>query len=296
MNSLRLSSKARIALDSNDRSNKIIMAEKTEKPRPKQTKIMDIAKPGKQVAASATARPVIVTNRPIMHDPMMTGPTPDAPEAKKTVPPSAAKLVIKPLSAEEAEPAETASKQSASSIGAPNLPIDEIGKKKSAASKEDDEPAEPAEPEQPAQADAAADAPGQAAPDTEPADEPEAPADEPETQVETTEVTTIVETEEITVTSSVPDDIGVPASNEASLPAKEAAKLEEDRRRQEEIDKLIEDKTYFLPINAASKRRSRRDTIVGSILAVLLFIALIILLMDVGIIAYPGIEAPTSFF
>ena len=64
----------------------------------KDSKVFDVAKPGK-AAADATSKPIIVTNRPLMADPMVVE---DSAEEKtesepKLTAPSAGKLKIEPL-------------------------------------------------------------------------------------------------------------------------------------------------------------------------------------------------------
>lgn len=250
---------------------------------------MDVSKPGKQTAAMATARPVIVTNRAIMHDPMMTAPASDEQPAAKISVPSASKLVIKPISDDDADTVPVKTESSVTSIGAPNLPIDEIKEEKPVKTEPKAKPE--AAPEEPAKEEPA---PAKPAPEKPaPAEEPAA---EPATAEDTPEDTAEPDLEPVTITSSVPDDVNVPASNESSIPAKEAAKAEAELKQQQEIDKLIADKTYFLPINAVGLRRSRRERVTILVLAVILLAALAVLVLDVGLVTIPGIAAPTNFF
>jgi len=69
--------------------------------------IVDVAKPGK-TAPSVTSKPVLVTNRPILKDPMMVDEEASTDDAAATAPPlpSGAKATIKPLEkSEKTEPA-----------------------------------------------------------------------------------------------------------------------------------------------------------------------------------------------
>lgn len=66
------------------------------------TKVFDVSKPGK-TASQATSRPVIVSNRPIMQDPMVAGQSPKE-EAAATDSPSRVKMVIQPLSEDSTKP------------------------------------------------------------------------------------------------------------------------------------------------------------------------------------------------
>src|SRR4051812_22365228 len=86
------------------------MAEKSAKsPAKNASKVFDVSKPGKQ-AASATSRPVIVTNRPIMQDPMMLSNATMAESADQSSP-TRSKLKIQPLSADEKRTTAASSKK-----------------------------------------------------------------------------------------------------------------------------------------------------------------------------------------
>ncbi len=66
--------------------------------------------------------------------------------------------------------------------------------------------------------------------------------------------------------------------------------------RQANFDKIVNAKTYFLPINQVVRRRSKHVAIAGIVLIVLLGIAWADISLDAGLISIPGIEAPTHFF
>ncbi|MDB5181576.1 MAG: hypothetical protein JWP13_339 [Candidatus Saccharibacteria bacterium] len=68
----------------------------TDAPKPP-SKVFDVSKPGKTMAA-ATGRPVIVSNRPIMQDPMVSA---QVTAESDTSGRGSSKVVIKPLSGEE---------------------------------------------------------------------------------------------------------------------------------------------------------------------------------------------------
>lgn len=63
-----------------------------------------------------------------------------------------------------------------------------------------------------------------------------------------------------------------------------------------ETDALIEQKTYFLPINAALHRRSKRVAGIGTILIVVLLLAWFDIALDAGIIDIPALHPVTHFF
>lgn len=77
---------------------------------------------------------------------------------------------------------------------------------------------------------------------------------------------------------------------------KETAALEADAKAQDELDQLVDEKTYFLPINAAVHRRSRNVFIVGVILIVLLALAWLNIAMDAGFVTIPGVRPVTHLF
>lgn len=76
------------------------MKKKTKKVTPKTTKITDVADPGK-TAPSATSRPIVVTNRPVLtNDPMMVNS--EAPDIIATAAPTIhTSKTLNPVSAEE---------------------------------------------------------------------------------------------------------------------------------------------------------------------------------------------------
>lgn len=90
------------------------------------------------------------------------------------------------------------------------------------------------------------------------------------------------------------NDEGTPADIEAQKKAEEAAKAE--AAKQAQIDKLIANKQYFVPIGEKTrKRRSLKNTLTGIFLILLLGAALAYLMADVGIIK-TKIKLPYHFF
>lgn len=89
--------------------------------KPKDTKVFDVAKPGTS-APSTNSRPVIVTNRPVLKDPMVvteatetseaiTGETPAS--SSSVVAPSMARMKIEPITKEPAKSGDEAPQQAA---------------------------------------------------------------------------------------------------------------------------------------------------------------------------------------
>ena len=70
----------------------------------------------------------------------------------------------------------------------------------------------------------------------------------------------------------------------------------QETKRQAAIDKLTDNKKYYLPINAVEKRRSRRFVILGIILSLLLILAWADIALDSGLIHINGIKPLTHFF
>ena len=167
--------------------------------------------PADKVASATSARPIIVTNRPIMKDPMMV-------DADKKDPDDG--LKAKPLKP----------------VLKPDLPEPE----KTEAETPEPEPKEtPDDPEQPAEG-----------------DKPAKP--------------TPAETEE----------------------ADAAKRAEHDKA----VQKLVDDKQFFLPINAVEKRRSRRFVLLGVLLSLVLAIAWVDVALDAGLIQIGNVKPVTHFF
>lgn len=79
----------------------------------------------------------------------------------------------------------------------------------------------------------------------------------------------------------------------AQLEAAEAAKQAEHVA---EIQKLVDSKKYFLPINAVERRRSKRFIALGVVLSLILALAWLNIALDAGLIEIPGVKPFTHFF
>lgn len=232
--------------------NPIVMTVKKEKPKadsPK--KVFDVAKPGSLPPADATSRPVIVTNRTVMRDPMVVeqAAAPDnaavasAPEVKP-----ASKVVIKPLVEESATAIATTVKEPAPAITDTDA----------------DGVLEPAAPSDDSSQNST----------TEQADAEPKPAEE--------------------AAAVEPDDGEMSGELKSKSPVD--AELAAAAKAQDEIDTLVENKTYFLPINAAERRRSRNVFVFGLLFIVLLAAAWADIAMDAGFITIPHLQPLTHFF
>lgn len=316
------------------------MVKKTEKPakttkpakpaKPaakKSTKVFDVSKPGKGSAPSATARPVIVTHRPIMQDPMVSSADASAPAdgaqepALSSLPnPSATKIVIQPLS--ETDKAETP-KTDTIDLKIPDFGLRDSPKQhvdtdadgtidvtvaktapdvpdKAADKTADDKKDKPADKTEGPSAEPAE--PATAGTETAATDQPDTPAEEPSEPAVSKIVDTAPESSEPAPAepASLSPDADTPVDESAVVDKtkeeKETAALEAEIKRQEELDKIVESKEYFLPITTAEHRRSKLVTIFGIILIILLGLLLVNMLLDVGTIRIKGVEPLTHFF
>lgn len=111
-------------------------------------------------------------------------------------------------------------------------------------------------------------------PDSEPDSEPEKEP-EPETPVE-----------------DKTDDQDKKKSAKSDPDAEKAEHVAQDAK----IQKLVENKKYFLPINAVEHRKSRRFVALGVVLALVLALAWVDIALDAGLIDLGGIKPVTRFF
>jgi len=166
--------------------------------------------------------------------------------------------------------------------------------------KSDDKPAEPVtrtaktiKPLEPSDAsrtlvaeDKAASAPSLPPKDAaEPADEPVAAPDPAVSPVPVEASETADKADEI-----LPRDAA--AESKAAASKAEAAQL----AREQELEELIASGKYQVPINAAARRRSRTNTLLLSVCALLLALALLDVVLDMGLIKLPVSLPHTSFF
>jgi hypothetical protein len=270
--------------------------------------IIDVAHPGKS-APSANSKSVIVGNRPLLKDPMMV----DEPNSQSydSTDSSLAKVSnksgVQPLTApllETEKPDETntppeAAKPSEENSGPSLKAIEAVEPDKTLPEAEDETVADQqsaadqsAEPPKPAEtpddkADGAADdgpddhesEAGQPQPkESEKPDQSDQPApSKPETKPAET-------------------NGGEPTPQSKDKAKQTEAEADQETKRQAAIDKLTDNKKYYLPINAVEKRRSRRFVILGIILSLLLILAWADIALDSGLIHINGIKPLTHFF
>ncbi len=246
-------------------------------------KIMDVARPGR-TAATPTSRPVVITNRPLINqDPMVAAGSDGGTETAKTVPVKTAEeplvhhgeKIIKPPKASEAEEEPEAAAEEP--VVEATTPAEEPAKTKEEAT-EEVTPAEPEVSEEKPTAPAAAEA------DPEPAAAPEAPAEEPEAP---TEEATPAESDEASDEASDDDkQINPDAVKEVS---------EAEKHRAAELEEIIASGKYHVPVNSSANHRNRIITLWLIVLTLLLAVALLDALLDVGILNVQGVPH-THFF
>lgn len=88
------------------------------------------------------------------------------------------------------------------------------------------------------------------------------------------------------------DEAQAAGPTEQELNAEAEAKTKHD----EIIQKLVDSKQYFLPINAVEKRKSRNFVILGVVLSLLLAMAWADIALDAGLVQIPGVKPVTHFF
>ena len=80
--------------------------------------------------------------------------------------------------------------------------------------------------------------------------------------------------------------------SDEELEAEAQAKAKHD----EAVQKLIDGKQYFLPINAVEKRRTKNFVLLGLVVSLLLILAWGDIALDAGLITVPGVKPVTHFF
>lgn len=253
-------------------------------------RVFDVAKPGK-TPPDDSARPVIVGHRTILKDPTLAPvedaefpkdedkPTTTAPELK---PPSAEKIVIpisdkpskdkkkKPDTAQKIEPAAEKSEDPAPEAVEPaveeTVSASETDEKSPPAAEEKTPEPEPTEPE-PSDQDTAKKSVAAEEPDTEDASDTGEPDTEANNNVEP----------------------GPEAQKQADK------KQREDQARQAALEKIVTDKTYFVPIGEVKRKRSNRRALFTLLLLIIMAAVLADLLIDSGTIK-TSIKAPVHIF
>jgi type IV secretory pathway VirB10-like protein len=135
------------------------------------------------------------------------------------------------------------------------------------------------------------------APLSEPAEDSDATPDAPEPAEETKPEEAAAEPEKQADESGNEEKPEKPdgekkRSDKIDADAEAAAKAAEDVK----LQKLVDSKKYFLPINAVEHRRSKRVVIGGVIVALVLAVAWADIALDAGLIQAGGVKPVTHFF
>ena len=210
----------------------------------KNPSLTDVAKPGKS-SPSPTSRPVIVTHRPILKDPMVNHED-EAPKADKPT--------LKAPSKRAAE---------LESLSIPKLPVETDETTDEPTNHDDDTPSKDSIPE-----------PKKETADPAPEDKEDAKVDVPDNAVPTPP---------LDAKAAQPGD-----EDEVSLAAQE--------KHDASVQKLIETKKYFLPINSVEKRRAKHSLVLGVGVSILLLLAWANIALDAGLISIDGVKPLTHFF
>jgi hypothetical protein len=220
--------------------------------------IADIEEPGTS-APSATSKPVIVTNRPILKDPMVVEKRDDADEKSKpdenqpATLTSASKPKLRPLNDSiSPDAAEQADKITGGKSEAPDKEPTNGASQPATPKTEDDNSSEPESTK--FDSDDAEQAPAESAP------------------------------------AEAEDKQKNPAIKQAEAEAAEQA------RHDEAIQKLVESKQYVLPINAIEQRKTKKFVILGVGLSILLVLIWFDIALDAGIMHIGGLHSATHFF
>lgn len=238
--------------------------------------VMDVSHPNKS-APSPNSKSVIVPNRPIMKDPMVKeDASAEQPSQSKPV-----KIKVEPLSApllDTKSELKIIKSKADEDEEASNKP--EPTKVVTTETKETEPDLEPTKETKP-----------ETKADAEPAPEEEIKHEIPEPKADPKNEE--VQKEPEAVKDIEPEE--TEKTDEALSPGK-AKPPTEPNKTTGNVDKLIESKKYFLPINSVEKRRSKRVVAFGILLSLLLIVAWIDIALDAGLIEINGIKPVTHFF
>lgn len=229
------------------------------KPAADKSKIADVAHPGK-TPPSDTSKPII-TNRPVLKDPMVVEDDAAAKVAVTIDKPHVGRILSPDKPATDDKPATIAKAEDSADPEKPEKPV--TPKTKTTETPPEDEKSI-----------------AEAAPETD--DEP-APAIDNETDA----------SEEETAETTPDDDTQkTPKTASADLQAEKTKQAEHDAA----IQKLVESKQYYLPINSVEKRRTKRVLLLGVVLSIVLVAAWVDVALDAGLVQIDGLKPVTHFF
>lgn len=252
------------------------------KDRSSKAKLIDVTEPGKS-EPSATSRPIIVTNRPILQqDPMVV--SDDTLKADELKSPSDVSIKIEPPK----------SKLETTSLKPPSLSDKEKNNPLSSEKESDNHQAEAKDTDNSLEAkdSLSVETIGKPAKLDEPTEETDNLTESnDQTSTASSDLATKDSDAEKKTTPS--KETTVPKDVIAEAKQKEAAAK---AAKQLELDKLIASKKYFLPINSVAHRKGNRRLVIILIGVVLLALVWVDLMLDAGIVKIQGIHALTNFF
>ena len=268
-----------------------------------QPKVFDVLRPG-AAAPSSSARPLVVTHRPMVQDPMVTTPNSDEENTGDTMSDSKQDTILKPKKI-KLQPSPEAIQELAEQAAAekPAAPATEPD---ADAASESDVPAEPAGPpderalQPPAASKVAAPKP-EGAPESDSSDETAAPesfsettSDTPESPNQTVAAEPPVEetpTSEQTATMSRPQaQPSQPKIDDQPRPTGKSEKPDAaETARRAELESAIDSKQYFVHIAAPAHRRSLRAAVIGAVVIIIVAVGCVDAMLDAGVMTISGI-------
>ena len=257
-------------------ADKTKTTKKTVKASASPPKVFDVAHPG-QSLPSSSGKPIIVSHRSLVRDPMMTPEAAtentDEPQSAPVLP-STKKTRIEPLHDVNTDKPEADKSEQAEQTSEPLLPpAEELMPEEEA--EETSTPVDTEEASAPADPEPAKD------PEKEP--EPEEPVeDEAEPEADTPAVEDVDES----------DEEMAQLDAQAKERSKKEAEAAAEAKRQAELDALIDSRKYHVPINAVKKRRSAQAVLF--LLVVLVLVVGFLAALDAGLVN-TGLTAPTDF-
>jgi hypothetical protein len=227
-------------------------------------------------ASSGSSRPIIVTNRPMIKDPMVVDESgEDNAKSKLSSKTSAPKVElessVKPETKEPTEPKELVVPPKVEQPKETTLAKAEEPPKTEASVS----PAQP-EPEKPA-----------SEPETE--KPPEAKPEKTPEPVKASDGVTTKEEEPKGKEQTSEDKQGSVEEKEAEAAAKQA-------EHEAAINKLVDSRHYNLPIVTSEQRHNRKAILLGIILILLMAVAWVDIALDAGLITIHGVQPLTHFF
>ncbi len=232
----------------------------TEKSKKKPAKrIIDVEQPGTS-APTATSKPVIVTNRPIMRDPMMVAEADDKPETEAD-------------SETPKVPADTLKTSDKQVL----KPLDSVAGE---ADEKTDQPAADAKLGPADESDDHDSAPG-----------PDTAQDDAQSGTDGIEPASL-KSDNTNSAGEIPS----PDTSKSGLAKQAEAEAAAKAKHDAEVQQLIDSEQYTLPIHTVEQRKSKRFVLLGIGLAIILILIWLDIALDAGIIKLGGLKPLTHFF